>query len=55
MGSPDEAAGIIVGALKARRPRSRYLVGRDAWVIAVADRVSVTPVKDRLIRFVLGL
>jgi NAD(P)-dependent dehydrogenase (short-subunit alcohol dehydrogenase family) len=55
MGSPDEAADIIVGALKARRPRSRYLVGRDAWLIAVADRVSVTPVKDRLIRFVLGL
>ncbi|MCC5954305.1 MAG: SDR family NAD(P)-dependent oxidoreductase [Acidimicrobiia bacterium] len=55
MGEPDDAARMIAGALEARSPRSRYLVGRDAWVIAAADRLAITPVKDRLTRFALGL
>jgi NAD(P)-dependent dehydrogenase (short-subunit alcohol dehydrogenase family) len=55
MGTPEEAAAIIVGSLRARRPRARYLVGRDAWVIAALDRLSVTPVSDRLQRLALGL
>lgn len=55
MGEPGDAARMIAGALEARSPRSRYLVGRDAWVIAAADRFTLTPVKDRLTRFALGL
>jgi NAD(P)-dependent dehydrogenase (short-subunit alcohol dehydrogenase family) len=55
MGMPEEAAAMIVGSLRARRPRARYLVGRDAWVIAALDRLNVTPVSDRLQRLALGL
>ena len=55
MGTPEEAADIIVGSLRARRPRARYLVGRDAWVIAALDRFTITPLRDRVTRFVLGL
>jgi NAD(P)-dependent dehydrogenase (short-subunit alcohol dehydrogenase family) len=55
MGEPEEAAKMVVGALEARAPRARYLVGRDAWAIAAFDRLTITPVKDRLQRFVLGL
>jgi NAD(P)-dependent dehydrogenase (short-subunit alcohol dehydrogenase family) len=55
MGEPEEAAKAIVGSLEARHPRARYLVGRDAWAIAAFDRFTLTPVKDRIQRFVLGL
>lgn len=55
MGSADDAADMIVGALLTSRPRSRYLVGRDAWVIAAANRFTITPVKDRLTRLLLDL
>lgn len=55
MGQPEECARMIEGALAARSPRARYLVGRDAWLIAAADQLTITPVKDRVIRFVLGL
>jgi NAD(P)-dependent dehydrogenase (short-subunit alcohol dehydrogenase family) len=55
MGEPDEVAATIVAALADGSPRARYLVGRDAWAIAVFDRFTVTPVKDRVQRFFLGL
>ena len=55
MGTPQEAAAIIVGALETGRPRARYLVGRDAWLIAAADRLALTSVTDRVTRLVLGL
>lgn len=55
MGSPEEAADIVVGALGARRPRARYLVGRDAWVIAALDGLTISRVSDRFKRLVLGL
>lgn len=55
MGSAEDAADMIVGALLAGRPRARYLVGRDAWLIAAVERFALTPVKDRVNRFVLGL
>lgn len=55
MGEPDGAAKMIVGALTTRAPRARYLAGNDAWVIALADRLTITPVKDRFTRFALGL
>ena len=55
MGSSDSAAQTIVGAMRARRPLARYLVGRDAWAIAAFDRFSVTPVRDRVNRFLADL
>lgn len=55
MGSPDEVAAAVVRALTTRWPRARYLVGRDAWLIAAADRVGARPVVDRLTRLTLDL
>ena len=55
MGSPERVADVIVGALTARSPRTRYLVGTDAHVLAVAERLAITPVRDRLQRLVFGL
>lgn len=55
MGQPEAVARTIVGALAARTPRPRYLVGPDARVLSVAERVTITPVKDRLQRLLLGL
>ncbi len=55
MGSPDEVAGVVVKALEARRPRARYLVGRDALVISAAEKVGARPLVDRLTRLTLDL
>lgn len=55
MGDPDRVARVIVGALKSTSPRARYRVGPDAHMLAAAERVTLTPVRDRLQRFVLGL
>ena len=55
MGDPGGCARVIAGALQSRNPRARYLVGYDAPMIALWDRVTPTMVKDRLTRIVLGL
>lgn len=55
MGSPDEVAGVVLKALEARRPRARYLVGRDALVISAAEKVGARPLVDRLTRLTLDL
>lgn len=55
MGEPKRVARTIVDAIAARSPRSRYLVGMDARALALLDRVTLTSVKDRLERIVLGL
>ncbi|MEP7105212.1 MAG: SDR family NAD(P)-dependent oxidoreductase [Chloroflexota bacterium] len=55
MGHPDGVARVVVKALQARRPSPRYLVGHDARVIAVYDRLVPAEVKDRLARLALGL
>jgi NAD(P)-dependent dehydrogenase (short-subunit alcohol dehydrogenase family) len=55
MGRPERVAEVIVDALTARSPRARYLVGTDAMMLAAAEAVSLTQVKDRLQRLVLGL
>jgi hypothetical protein len=36
---PQAVADVIVAALTARRPRTRYVIGRDAKVQAVLARV----------------
>jgi NAD(P)-dependent dehydrogenase (short-subunit alcohol dehydrogenase family) len=54
-GLPPRAAAEVIGtALTAKRPRARYIVGRDAKQRAVAARVLPDRVMDRLIGRALG-
>jgi NAD(P)-dependent dehydrogenase (short-subunit alcohol dehydrogenase family) len=46
---PEKVAARIEGALEARRPRARYLVGLDAQVMARLKPLLPTPVFDRII------
>lgn len=55
MGNPRRVAKVIGGAIGARSPRARYLIGYDAQAMALVDRFTITPVKDRVTRLVLGL
>lgn len=55
MGHPEACARVIANALTTRAPRSRYLVGRDAQAMLLAERLTPTFLKDRVIRFGLGL
>ncbi|GDY30469.1 SDR family oxidoreductase [Gandjariella thermophila] len=45
---PDEVARVIEHALTARRPRTRYLVGRDARIASVVARLP-DRLRDRLV------
>ena len=51
----DEVAAAIERALTAKRPRARYLVGRDARVMAGASRALPAKVFDRLVASQLKL
>jgi NAD(P)-dependent dehydrogenase (short-subunit alcohol dehydrogenase family) len=55
MGSPDQCARVIAGALEARGPRGRYLVGIDAQALRLADRLTPSMLQDRFLRLALGL
>ena len=55
MNEPELCARAIVGALLARSPRARYLVGLDARAMRLADSFTPTFVKDRFLRLSLGL
>lgn len=55
MGHPEACAKVIADALTTRSPRSRYLVGRDAQALLLAQRLTPTFVKDRVVRFGLGI
>jgi NAD(P)-dependent dehydrogenase (short-subunit alcohol dehydrogenase family) len=55
MGDPTTCARVITRAIESRAPRARYLVGVDAKLLATASQLTPTPVKDRVIRLVLGL
>ena len=55
MGDPQRVAKVIGKALVTRAPRARYLVGYDAQALAIADRITPTPVRDAIARFGLGL
>lgn len=55
MGSPDGCAKVVATALTASMPRNRYLVGIDAQALLLAQRLTPTFVKDRVIRLGLGL
>ena len=46
---PEQVAKAVARALEARRPRARYLVGRDARLQARLKTVLPTPVFDRIV------
>jgi NAD(P)-dependent dehydrogenase (short-subunit alcohol dehydrogenase family) len=52
---PEQVAATIERALTARRPRARYLVGRDARGMVLAHALLPTGAFDRVLRRVLGV
>ncbi|HXH07354.1 MAG TPA: SDR family oxidoreductase [Vicinamibacterales bacterium] len=52
---PDLVARVVLRALTARRPRPRYLVGRDAQVRAILARWLPDRARDWLVARLLGL
>jgi hypothetical protein len=50
---PEEVAGVVADALTTRRPRTRYVIGREARVQAVLARVLPDRALDALIGRVL--
>ncbi len=55
MGEPDGAAEVIAKALTVKVPHARYLVGRDAQMIAASQPFLPAAVRDRVTRFLVGL
>lgn len=54
-GDPARCGKVIADAIASRAPRDRYLVGVDAQLIELTNRLTPTGVRDRLFRVVLGL
>lgn len=52
---PLQAAKVIAGAIQSRRPRTRYLVGRDAKFLAGMSRFLSDRTVDRVVARNLGL
>jgi NAD(P)-dependent dehydrogenase (short-subunit alcohol dehydrogenase family) len=55
MGEPASCAKVIGRALRTPVPRPRYLVGTDAKLASVADALTPSMVKDRVLRIAQGL
>lgn len=55
MGRPEDCARVVARALTSPMPRTRYLVGLDARLTALAAQTVPAPVRDRVMRTVLGL
>jgi NAD(P)-dependent dehydrogenase (short-subunit alcohol dehydrogenase family) len=55
MGEPEGVAKAVGKTLTVRSPRARYLVGHDAQVIAAAQSLIPTELRDRITRVVTGL
>ena len=55
MGEPEGAAKVIAKALTVKVPHARYLVGRDAQIIAASQPLLPAAVRDRVTRFLVGL
>jgi NAD(P)-dependent dehydrogenase (short-subunit alcohol dehydrogenase family) len=51
--SPNEVAAAVLHALEARRPKTRYLVGRDARLRALLARFLPDRANDAILRFYL--
>ena len=52
---PQKVADVVEHALTADRPRTRYLVGRDAKVRAAMARVIPDRIFDRMIARAMGM
>jgi NAD(P)-dependent dehydrogenase (short-subunit alcohol dehydrogenase family) len=55
MGEPEGAAEAIAKSLTVKAPHARYLVGRDAQMIAAAQPFLPSVLRDRVTRFLVGL
>jgi NAD(P)-dependent dehydrogenase (short-subunit alcohol dehydrogenase family) len=55
LGEPAGVAKIVVEAMTARSPAARYLVGYDARLLALAEPLTPTGLKDWISRLTLGL
>ena len=55
MGEPEGVANVIATALTVKAPHARYLVGRDAQMIAASQPFLPAAVRDRVTRFLVGL
>jgi len=55
MGEPASCAKVIGRALQTPVPRPRYLVGADAKLASVADTLTPSMIKDRVLRIAQGL
>ena len=55
LGNPRTVAKVVVKALTGQNPNARYLVGYDAMMLALIDKVTPTALKDRVSRLALGL
>ncbi len=55
MGEPEGAAKVIAQALTVKSPHARYLVGRDAQMIAVVQPFLPSALRDRVTRLLVGL
>jgi NAD(P)-dependent dehydrogenase (short-subunit alcohol dehydrogenase family) len=55
MGEPDGAAKVIAKALTVNVPHARYLVGRDAKLMAVSQPCLPSAMRDRVTRLLVGL
>jgi len=55
MGDPQSVARVIVKAMMSRAPAARYLVGYDAQLLALAEPLTPTALKDWISRMTLGL
>jgi NAD(P)-dependent dehydrogenase (short-subunit alcohol dehydrogenase family) len=53
--SPDVVAAVVERALTTRRPRTRYLIGRDARIRALMAQILPDRLRDRVIARVLKL
>jgi NAD(P)-dependent dehydrogenase (short-subunit alcohol dehydrogenase family) len=51
---PARVAAVVVKAIESPRPRARYLVGRDAVVQGLIDRVLPDRIRDALVAKVAG-
>jgi NAD(P)-dependent dehydrogenase (short-subunit alcohol dehydrogenase family) len=50
MGSPEQCGKVVAGAVAARNPRRRYLVGLDAQALTLTSRLTPAIVQDRVLR-----
>jgi NAD(P)-dependent dehydrogenase (short-subunit alcohol dehydrogenase family) len=55
MGNPSQVARVIANSISTRLPRTRYLVGNDARIMALIEQATPTVVKDTVSRLGLGL